>query len=126
MASDSKKLRARLVSLFKRQVPDGTGRLAEYMDAELGTKFEQHGFDSSYLDWDALETGELGNLLDSITLVAEFLRGAKRVDPKRYIDQVNRIFNEESAAYRIDENAGGPSSNRLSLYSKLRVCRRRA
>ena len=106
MVADSQRLRARLVSLFKKFSPSQSGGLSLFLDAELGTRLTAKGWETTYLDWDRLERGELRDLLDSITLIGRFLKMGNRRPFDEFAQEISRILVEESANYRIDEEFG--------------------
>ncbi|QLQ19703.1 MAG: hypothetical protein HZT43_15275 [Exiguobacterium profundum] len=104
--AESKRLRARLVSLFKRYNPVPSGVLAEYLDDKLGTKLCLSGSGGSFLYWDRLEAAEFRDVLDSITLIGAFVRANAPRMLAEYKREINEVLAEEAAAYRIDSELG--------------------
>jgi hypothetical protein len=75
-------------------------RLAHYVEAELGVRFNNSGDHPYYWD-EYIQTAALRDLLDTITAVYEFNAGSGHATVWR--DRVRRIFAEENLDYVIDD-----------------------
>lgn len=61
---------------------------------------------TAFLSWATLTGGELRDILDTITLLGQYMRRQGMVSEGRFRTEVQRILGEESASYRIDADFG--------------------
>lgn len=106
LASDSPRLRRRLITAFQDAVGQRSADFGQYLERELGIQLVRRGAMNPYLDWEDLRDGELRDILDSITLLGGYLRASRMTSERIYLPAVQRIFAEESASYRIDPDFG--------------------
>lgn len=106
LASDTPRLRRRLVSAFRDAIGQRDVEVGQYLERELGIELVSYGISHGYLDYGDLRDGELRDVLDAITLVGQFLRRRGFASEMPFLSSVRRILLEESASYRVDDDFG--------------------
>lgn len=104
-ARDSLRLRTRLAQRCYELTFAVRDELAPIMIRELGC--EVPGHNPYYRPWEVFQSGELRDVLDSVTLVHQFLLGrGSRSGADNWRAFVARAMAEENVGYRVDEQCG--------------------
>lgn len=116
---DSKRARYRLSKLAERECSslrhikygnstNHANAVQNLIERELGIAFKTRAKNGrAYPIWEwFFERIELTDLLDTITLIANYFNARYKHDAKGFIDEVRRIFQEENLAYEIDDSGG--------------------
>ena len=104
-AQDSIRFRIRLAGYFVENLASHYWKLSRKIRTELGVQVRDRGQGPEIEDF--FQTAEVRDVLDSISLVVKLLAqasDASKIEP--WIKFVQRVFNEESLGYRIDQKGG--------------------
>jgi len=103
--NDSVRMRNRLSAAFWEMLHDYQYEIVKLIHKETGAKVPSNI--AGYLFSDFIEKCDIRDLLDSITLIIQYLQNAGRT---RLADQwhqfVTRVFKEENVGYRLDKKGG--------------------
>ena len=103
--NDSKRMRNRLSAFYSVNVHDYTLNIVQIIHRDTGAKVPS-GYES-YIFTDFIEKCDIRDLLDSITLIFQYLLGSGRIRMAEQWHQfVTRVFKEENVGYRLDEKGG--------------------
>jgi hypothetical protein len=114
--ADSKKARIRIAKLAHELCPrptfarqgmtfDFAKAAKEHLENELGVYFDTWVNGVRYSSWEQFfEKIALEEFLDSITILADHLKGGAR--SQKFVDGVSRILAEENVAFRVDSKGG--------------------
>lgn len=116
---DSKKARFRLSKLVEKQCPgpsssrsgssfDHAKYAQERLENELGLKFGSRSTTGHLIkSWEwYFNRITVVEMLDSITVLATYLKDSYGRDQKKLLEETRRIFKEENLAYEIDDLGG--------------------
>lgn len=108
LVSDSERLRMRVQKRFAKvaRKKEEELEIGHFLEDELGIKVIKRTGYLSYVPWDQVDKWELRDILCSITLIGRLLAKSRPQDAQHFRAELVRIFTEESAAYRLDDDFG--------------------
>lgn len=121
---DSVRMRSRLSAVFDELFNSYQNDIAKLIHKETGVKVP-YGY-SSYIFSDFIEKCDIRDLLDSITLIFQYISNHRTTLANHWHQLVTRVFKEENVGYRLDKKGGVHffvdehfERNRLSLIAGL-------
>jgi len=102
---DSKRMRNRLSAIYMDMLHYYESEIVKVIHKETGAKVP-FGY-NSYIFSDFIENCDIRDLLDSITLIFQYLQSSTpRLTAEKWHQLVTRVFKEENVGYRLDEKGG--------------------
>lgn len=103
---ESKRLRNRLLQVFKQVAGKESKNLGHAIERELGVRIVKFQYDY-FVDWHDFSNLEMRDFLDTVTICREFATGLNGIPSRAtLVKELNRIFSEETSAYVVDDQLG--------------------
>jgi hypothetical protein len=102
--NDSVRMRNRLSAFYRDNLDRHTSYIVQIIHRETGAKVRL-GYER-YIFTDFIEKCDICDLLDSITLIFQYLQGTEIGIAGKWHMFVTRVFKEENVGYRLDKKGG--------------------